>query len=121
MPKQVVTDTLPLETHTFGDFMIPVKADFHSVQNVAQSIFSERAKSIARHFALNGNPPEVSLFSVLTHCATFHFQGIIFPGEINIDLTLYCMNCINFLCLQAHHCLISETLVIYLANSACKC
>ena len=42
MPKEVVTDTLPLETHTFGDFMIPVKADFHSVQNVAQSIFSER-------------------------------------------------------------------------------
>ena len=55
-----------------------IKADFHSAENIARSTFSahfllncsnqiqisehiskesEREKSIARHFPLNGNPP----------------------------------------------------------------
>ena len=60
---------------------IGLKADFHSAENIARSTFpahfllncsnqiqisehiskeSEREKSIARHFPLNGNPPLVS-------------------------------------------------------------
>ena len=60
-----------------------VKADFHSAENIARSTFSahfllncsnqiqisehiskesEREKSIARHFPLNGNPPLDTVF-----------------------------------------------------------
>ncbi len=60
------------------DVAIHLKADFHSAENIARSTFSahfllncsnqiqisehiskesEREKSIARHFPLNGNPP----------------------------------------------------------------
>ena len=82
----------------------PLKADFHSAENIARSTFSahfllncsnqiqisehiskesEREKSIARHFPLNGNPPLYSLLAATSQFSVLICQKMQLTGWDN--------------------------------------